>query len=77
MKRDNIFIAIMVATIILAIFVLGVMTEKITNQRTKYEYYLNGEKGYSYHCESDKENGARCSIDGNLIQVDQFSDETK
>ena len=77
MKRDNIVIATMISAVILAIFVLGMLTEKITNQRTKYEYYLNGEQGYSYHCEADNENGARCEIDGNLIKVDQFDEVTE
>lgn len=75
MKRDNIVIATMISAVILAIFVLGMLTEKITNQRTKYEYYLNGEQGYSYHCEVKEK--VQCEVDGNMIEVSQFSEVEK
>lgn len=75
MKRDNIVIATMISAVILAIFILGMITEKITNQRTKYEYYLNGEQGYSYHCEVKEK--VQCEVDGNMIEVSQFSEVEK
>ena len=72
MKRDNIVIATMISAVILAIFVLGMITEKNINQQTKYEYYLNGEQGYSYHCEVKEK--VQCEVDGNMIEVAQFSE---
>lgn len=75
MKRDNIMIAAMISAVILAIFVLGMITEKIMNQQTKYEYYIDNEKGYSYHCEAKEK--VQCEVDGNMIEVDQFSEASK
>lgn len=73
MKRDNVVIAIMVATIILAIFILGMLTEKNINHQAKYEYYTkDGEKGTTYKCEVKEK--AQCEIDGNMIEVAQFSE---
>lgn len=78
MKRDNIFIAIMVATIILAIFILGMITGKSMKHQIRYEYYTkDGEKGTTYKCESSEEKGARCEINGNMIEVSQFSEVEK
>lgn len=75
MKRYNIVIATMISAVILAIFVLGMITEKNINQQTKYEYYLNGEQGYSYHCEVKEK--VQCEVDGNMIEVSQFSEVEK
>ena len=75
MKRYNLVIATMISAVILAIFVLGMITEKNINQQTKYEYYLNGEQGYSYHCEVKEK--VQCEVDGNMIEVSQFSEVEK
>lgn len=78
MKKDITLAIVIIILMSFGIFVLGMITENLTNQRTKYEFYsLDGEKGYSYHCEADNENGARCEIDGNLIKVDQFDEVTE
>lgn len=75
MKRDNFVIAVMVAAIILAIFILGMITEKSIRHQIRYEYYTkDGEKGNTYKCEASEEKGARCEIDGNMIEVSQFSE---
>lgn len=76
MKRNNIAIATMISAIILAIFVLGMLTEKNINHQTKYEYYTkNGEKGTTYKCEFKE--SAKCEVDGNMIEVSQFSEVEK
>ena len=72
MKKNNVIIGILVVVVILAIFILGMITEKNINQQTKYEYYLNGEQGYSYHCEVKEK--VQCEVDGNMIEVSQFSE---
>ena len=68
MKKDITLAIVIIILMSFGIFVLGMITENLTNQ---------SEKGYSYHCEADNENGARCEIDGNLIKVDQFDEVTE
>ena len=81
-KQERLFESLAtIAVVLLAIgtiFVLGMITEKNINQQTKYESYsLDGEKGYTYKCESSEEKGARCEIDGNMIEVAQSSEVEK
>ena len=75
-KQERLFESLAtIAVVLLAIgtiFVLGMITEKNINQQTKYEYYLNGEQGYSYHCEVKEK--VQCEVDGNMIEVAQFSE---
>ena len=75
-KQERLFESLAtIAVVLLAIgtiFVLGMITEKNINQQTKYEYYLNGEQGYSYHCEVKEK--VQCEVDGNMIEVSQFSE---
>lgn len=65
-----------IAVVLLAvgtIFVLGMIAEKNINRQTKYEYYtLDGEQGYSYHCEVKEK--VQCEVEGNMIEVSQFSE---
>lgn len=78
-KQERLFESLAtIAVVLLAIgtiFVLGMITEKNINQQTKYEYYLNGEQGYSYHCEVKEK--VQCEVDGNMIEVSQFSEVEK
>lgn len=79
-KQEKVFeFQTTLAVVLLAIgtiFILGMITEKLTNQRTKYEYYTkDGEKGTTYKCEFKE--SAKCEVDGNMIEVSQFSEVEK
>ncbi len=75
MKKDITLAIVIIILMSFGIFVLGMITEKNINQQTKYEYYLNGEQGYSYHCEVKEK--VQCEVDGNMIEVSQFSEVEK
>lgn len=81
-KQEKVFeFQTTLAVVLLAIgtiFILGMITGKSMKHQTKYEYYTkDGEKGTTYKCESSEEKGARCEINGNMIEVSQFSEVEK
>lgn len=76
MKKDITLAIVIIILMSFGIFVLGMLTEKNINQQTKYEYYTkNGEKGTTYKCEFKE--SAKCEVDGNMIEVSQFSEVEK
>lgn len=73
---SGVLVAILIAFALFVISLLIILVIKITNSRIKYEFYsLDGEQGYSYHCEVKEK--IQCEVDGNMIEVAQFSEVEK
>lgn len=73
---SGVLVTILTSFALFVISLLIILAIKITNSRTKYEFYsLDGEKGYSYHCEVKEK--VQCEVDGNMIEVSQFSEVEK